>query len=154
MGQTNRRYPVFEIALSCEDAAPHTAGTKERKQAGDIIALRRFGTEIGAKERHGYLWLRIEGLEENEMARFTDLMTNTGDPDTATRLYDKRRYCIPLARLAQAVPGFSESRARDLTDPYQPFITVDAERPHAYLAAGRPLDVHGLVFDKVTGWYL
>jgi len=147
MGQTNRKYPIMEAAISLEDAAPHSGG--ERKLAGDIIALRREGVgEIGKKERHGYLWLRLEGLEENDFTQLTESLEQGGER------FDKRRYCIPLNRLERVVPGFSISRAMDPADPYQPFMPVDEDVPHSYLDRGPILSVEGLVFDKVTGRYL
>ena len=144
MGQTTRDYRMWEAAIAVEDCAPHTNGTKERKLAGDIIALRRPGTAIGRLERSPYLWLRLGGMDENDMARLTDGLDG----------FDKRRYCIPLARLAAVVPGFSVARALDAADAYQPFLPSDAEPPYAFLASATVLDVHGLVFDKETRRYL
>ena len=144
MGQTNRQYPVFEIALSCEHGGTHTGGTKERKCIGDIIALRRPATAVGSAEMSSYLWLRIEGLEENDMARLTDPIDG----------FDKRRYCIPFGRLAAIAPDFNVARAKDLNDKYQPFLNVDEETPFRFLTARRALNVHGLIFDKQTGGYI
>ena len=147
MGQTNPNYPVREIAIAVEDCAAHTFATKERKLAGDIIACRRPAYIVGTGEVAVYLWLRVEGLEENEMARLTDMLVEGGVR------FDKRRYCIPLARLAEVAPGFSVARALDPADKYQPFLTFDTES-HLWLTAAPPFDVRGLVFDKQTGAFL
>jgi|SRR3990167_179690 len=144
MGYTNHNYPVMEIAISCEHGGTHTGGTKERKCVGDIIAIRRPAQAVGRLEQSGYLWLRIEGLEENEMARLTDPIEG----------HDKRRYCIPLDRLAQVVPSFNVARARDLADKYQPFLGVDEDPPFRFICSERPFNVHGLVWDKQTGGYI
>lgn len=148
MGQTRRAYPVYEVALSCEDCAPHSGGLSERKLAGDIIALRRPHTSIGRKERATYLWLYLDGLEENDMAVLCDELME------GTTRYEKRRYCIPFDRLAAVVPGFSIARALDVNDDYQPFLPIDLDEPHVRLTRTPPLDVHGLVFDRATGVYL
>ena len=144
MGQTNPNYTVFEIAISCEYGGVHTNGLKERKTVGDIIAVRRPNTAIGRLEMSGYIWLRVEGLEENEMARLKDPIDG----------HDKRRYCIPLDRLLAIAPAFNISRAKDLNDKYQPFLGVDEEPPYRFIYGHRPLNVHGLIFDKQTGRYI
>lgn len=138
MGQTNPKYPVFEIAISCEHGGTHTNGTKERKCVGDIIAIRPPLGMIGGKEMGGYLWLHVEGLEENAMWHLVDTVDG----------FDKRRYCIPLDRLTAIVPSFNSSRAKDLDDKYQPFLNVDEEPPFRHLNKARPYNVHGLVYDK------
>lgn len=148
MGQTNPNYPVFEIAISCEHGGTHSGGLKERKCVGDIIAIRRPAQAIGSKEMSRFLWLRVEGLEENEMARLTDPIEQNGET------YDKRRYCIPLERLQAIVPSFNVNRAKDLNDKYQPFLNVDEEPPYRFIGQHRPLNVRGLVFDKLTGRFI
>lgn len=150
MGQTNPRYPVMEIALAVEDCASHTGRLRERKRAGDIVAVRQPHYAIGAKERAAYVWLRLEGLEENEMARLADVLVETEDGP----VFDKRRYCVPLDRLAEVLPGFDVGRARDTADTYQPFYNLDEETGTWLALQVPPLDVHGLVFDKLTGEYL
>lgn len=150
MGLTKPQYPVFEIAVSCEHGGTHSGGLKERKCVGDIIAIRKPAGAVGRLEQSGYLWLRIEGLEENDMARLTEPMTDTGNVDTATVIYDKRRYCIPFERLQAIVPSFNVSRALNAADKYQPFIGVDEEPPYRFVREQRPLNVHGLIFDKQT----
>jgi len=148
MGQTNQKYPVFEAALSLEDAAAHTSGTKERKQVGDIIGIRKPLGYVGSGEMHRYLWLWLEGLEENEMARLTDPLS--ADPlNEDSQHFDKRRYAIPLERLKSVVPSFNIARALDVADMYQPFLMPDLESPFRHLTSPRPLNANGLVFDKL-----
>ena len=144
MGETNRQYPVFEAALSCEDCAPHTNGIHERKLAGDIIGIRRPALGIGSAERSRYIWLRLEGLEENEMWLLTELIPE----------FDKRRFAIPFTRLRQAYPDFDISRAMNRDEIYQPFLNVDHNPPYYFLNEVPAFDVHGLVWDKVRGQFL
>lgn len=141
MGQTDPKYPIFEVAISCEDCAPHVS---ERKLAGDIIAVRRPGMEIGSGEDKRFLWLRLEGLEENEMAQLVASITG----------FDKRRYSIPLDRLKVLWPSFDMNRALDPNDSYQPFILIDGDGPHWFLDITPAFSVHGLVYDKILGDYL
>lgn len=161
MGETNPTYPVREIALSLEDCAPHTDGTKERKLSGDIIVCRVPSQGIGREEAQRFLWLRLDGLEEGQFARLTDAVSDPSGPSlsdlpdgTPIVVFDKRRYCIPLDRLAQASPGFDVAQALDSTARYQPFLNVDEESPYLFLVDARPMDAHGLVFDKTTGAFL
>lgn len=144
MGQTNPAYPIFEIAISCEHGGTHSGGLKERKTVGDIIAIRKPGIGIGLKEMSGYLWLRIEGLEENDMARLIDPIEG----------FDKRRYCIPFDRLKAIIPSLDINRAKDLNDKYQPFLSVDHDPPYRFIGTTRPLNIHGLIFDKQTGRFI
>ena len=113
MGQTNRQYPIFEVAPLCHNLPPCGAG--ERAMEGDIIAIRPPGQGAGRKERTRFLWLRLQGLEENEMGQLTTPLEEDGI------IYDKRRYGIPLARLKQLHPSLDLVRTRNSTDIYQPF---------------------------------
>jgi len=150
MGYTNRKFPVMEIAISLTGKANLPSG-HERKQLGDIIAIRKPHSVIGSKEVTEFLWLRIEGIEEDLMMLLQDIVESTGQPSV---VYDKRRYCIPLRKLKKFFPSFDIGRAMDKTDIYQPFIVVDEDEPHIYLADLRPLRIEGLVFDKLKGIYL
>jgi hypothetical protein len=119
----------------------------ERRQEGDIVEARPPSPGIGFMEMSRFLWLRVEGLEDALVAKFC-----AGVVDGAER-FDKRRYQIPLARLAAVVPGFDPALARDPSLVYQPFLVVDEESGH-YLTAGAPLAAQGLIYDTVTGEYL
>lgn len=151
MGETNPNYPTMEIALSMENAPDNISGA-ERKKLGDIIAIRAPGNACGIQEAKRYLWLRIEGLEENEFAAFIQQVFEPTDPETGLA-FDKRRYCIPLGRLQTIYPALDQVRARDPDDFYQPFIMVDSE-DFSFVAADPPFQVSGLIFDKATGDYL
>ena len=142
MGYTNPNHPIFELALSLENCAPHTGGTKERKLAGDIVAIRRPAQAIGTKEAKTYLWLRVQGLEENDMARLTDSIEG----------FDKRRYCIPLERLKEIVPTFDIAKAMDPNVIYQPFLILD-EEDFKFLGSEQPFEIEDILFDKQTGKY-
>jgi len=152
MGETNPTYPDREIAISLEEADDNPSGA-ERKKRGDIIASRPLGTSfIGEKEGKKYIWLRVEGLEENEFGEFASPVYEPDDPDSGL-VFDKRRYNIPLERLEIVYPAFNSARAVDLDDFYQPFFLVDSE-DFEIISADPPFVVSGLVFDKVTGDYL
>ena len=150
MGQTNRKYPIREVALSLENAPDNDSGT-ERKKLGDVVVVRNPHFVIGRLEAKPYLWLRLEGLEENE---FSEIKLRVHlDGDDAKERFDKCRYRIPLHRLKQVFPAFDIARAVDLDDIYQPFLTVDEDN-YFYLTEVKPFQVSGLVFDKATGEYL
>lgn len=144
MGQTRRRYPVRELALRVFSSAPLASG-HERALMGDVIECRPPGVGLGWMEMSRFLWLRVEGLEEND----------AGMLHQPREGWEKRRYQIPLARLAAIVPGFNVARATDLADIYQPFLPVDEETGRFLEGvAVPPLPVEGLIFDVVTGRFL
>lgn len=115
MAQTFRERFIWEIALLVRS---YHDTVNERAKAGDIVAIRKpFGhEEVGTGERSLFLWLRIRAhmqlgdldlsgvLEENDIR------------------YEKRRYCIPFARLSKVAPLLDISRVEDPLDPYQPFM--------------------------------
>ena len=148
MSDPEQTYGVWEVAIALEDCAPLASG-HERKLEGDMITYRRPAGGIGTKEAHRYLWLRIEGLSDAETYRLVDPVQASEDEP----IYDKRRYAIPLARLAQVVPAISLARLRDVTDAYQPFCELDHEARYQFLATAPPLLALGLVYDKATGEY-
>jgi len=151
MGETNPNYPTMEIAL-CMVNAPDNADGTERMKKGDIIAIRKPADFIGTQEGKIFLWLHIEGPEENEFALFAQQVYEPTDPETGTR-FDKRRYEIPLGRLQILYPALNQSRATDPNDFYQPFLLIDSE-DYEIVAADPAYAVSGLVFDKAIGDYL
>ena len=130
----------MEVALFVVSKSPN--GSNERCQEGDIVAMRRAGVGIGKKERSLFLWVRVIGLDLNDMGALSDGIDG----------YDKRRYNIPLERLAQVCP-MDLRRVRDAADEYQPCLGFDDETGE-YLYNQAPLEVRGLVFDKEVGRYL
>ena len=157
MGYTNPNYPVMEIAINIENHAP--AGENERSLEGDIIAVRKPLEYIGDKETKTFVWLLVEGLEENEMSRLDEVLyepfsiDGTFSDENKVK-YDKRRFCIPLERLKQVFPDFDIAKARDKNVIYQPFLPVDEDNLSRLPLKVKPLSVHGLVFDKVFGKYI
>lgn len=145
MGQTVRRTRTYEVAIALEDCSPLASG-HERKQAGDIIAIRPVTApqagKVGSGERHRYLWLQLE-LTDEQAAVITNPAT-----------FEKRQYRIALERLAQHWPTFSVSRARNTADLYQPFCLPDDDSPFEILTRRRPFAPEGLVQDIATGKYL
>lgn len=142
MGQTIRRYPILEVSVQTFSRRPVDPSGHERSLEGDIITARSPTAGIGRLEMHGHLWLHLEGCEENDR-----WLT---EPCVG---YQKRRYQIPLPRLAELFPWFDLARARDIAEVYQPFLLVD-EDTGLYVIRGRPLDLHGIVFDTETRRYL
>ena len=150
MSYTNRIYISIEVALSLENAPDNASGT-ERKKIGDIVAIRKPHFVIGRLEAKPYVWLRLEGIEEVELHAIQSRLYEGNDPEKEG--YDKARYCIPLHRIKAVFPSFDIDRALDLTDIYQPFLTID-EDGFKYLTEIPPFQISGLVFDKSTGEYL
>ena len=151
MGVTNPNYPTMEIALCMVNAPDNPDGT-ERMKKGDIIAIRKPADFIGSQEGKIFLWLHIDGPEENEFAAFAQQVYEPTDPETGER-FDKRRYEVPLGRLQVLYPAFNQSRATDPNDFYQPFLLIDSE-DFEIVAADPAYAVSGLVFDKAIGDYL
>ena len=147
-----RDYPTMEIAIALWSVLP------ERVQEGDIVAVRPPGSAIGFKEDKVFLWLLVEGLEANLFEFLTmpviEPFDATGHYDGPTYTeFDKRRYCVPMARLKEVYPALDLDKARDPADRYQPFFTLDTDS-NFWLTDQPPLTGEGLVFDKVTGVYL
>ena len=121
------------------------------------MAVRQPHYVIGTKEATGYIWLRVEGLEENDGPIFLspnyDSDVDQRDLNSPTIRFDKRRYCIPLDRLKKIYHAFDIERAKDINDIYQPFMNLDEDN-FKYLTPRKPLNVRGLIFDKLKGEYL
>jgi hypothetical protein len=94
--------------------------------------------------------LLVEGLEETELGLLGMTLI---DPDPDGEAYDKRRYCITLARLQEVYPALNIARCRDFNDAYQPFLTLDGD-DYTFLTEEIPLQANGLIYDKYIGEYL
>lgn len=142
MGFTNRDFPIVEIAIRvCSNPEFWRTG------AGDIIAIRPPDLGVGTLEQHHLLWLRVEGLEHNEIWRLAEWLEESGG------ICEKRRFCIPLSRLKELDPSFDIAKATDLEQVYQPYLLVDEETGF-YLTGGPIFDATEIVFDKLTGQWL
>lgn len=141
MAETYRSYPVVEVALSVQSL--HESAGHERLQEGDIVECRPPSDAVGRLEMSRFLWLRLSGLEGGQYAALS----------TGVEGFEKRRYRIPLERLAAVWPGFDVARARDPVEVYQPCLGLD-EDTGRYVWAAAPLEAAGLVQDVVTGEYL
>jgi len=148
-----RAYPIREVAISLFSKIP------EHIQEGDVVAVRPAQVGIGMKEAGLWLWLLIDGLEESQYTPLTDPVYEPFDPTgiykprSAYPVFDKRRFCIPLARIKQLIPTFDLDRARDPNDPYQPFYAMDEDN-NLWLTDQTPWQAEGLIFDKETGAYI
>ena len=151
MSFLNPNYPTMEIAISLVDYAPLASG-HERVLVGDIIAVRKPDYGIGTKELENFLWLRVEGLEEDEFSKLTDNISDS----TSNIIYDKRRYCIPLEKLYELEPTFDIDLATTAGSIYQPFLFVDYESDYSFIMENTqlPFQVFGLIYDKVIGDYI
>lgn len=162
MGETNKKYPVKEIAIFLRGKS--VLDGKERCQVGDIIEVRYPSIGIGKKEAKEYLWLRVEGLEELEFDRLKDPLgepfSKSGDykrRDGSVK-YDKRRFSIPLHILKRHLPNLNIDKALDLNTIYQPFFILDEDDQYTtdflFLADKPPLQAQGLIFDKNTNTFI
>jgi hypothetical protein len=129
MPHTYRDRSAVEIALAVRSRSPNAGG--DHVQEGDIVAVRRPGEGIGRLEQRAFIWLRVDGVDLGEAQTWVEGNTEglpSADPAAIT--YEKRRYCIPLARLKQLLPSLDLARVRDRADPYQPFLNgVDQAFP-------------------------
>jgi hypothetical protein len=127
MPQTFRDRPLLEVAISTRSLSPTSGG--ERVQQGDIASVRKPLYAVGRLEVRDYLWIYLQGPDWNECVRLHEGGgVQIGQVDEI--LYEKRRYGIPFSRLQQMLPSFSESRAADRRDAYQPFCNgVDLDFP-------------------------
>lgn len=157
MSYTNREYPVMEIAIAAVNRPDHQ---NERLIPGDIISVRKPHFVIGTGEGSRVLWMLADGIEQMNWGNLStsnyDMDISYINPDYSGERFDKRRYYIPFNRLKKVYPSFDINRAVNENDLYQPFITIDFSDSGYwyYLAKQKPLDVHGLVFDKVKGDFL
>ena len=140
--------PVYEMAISVCSYVPLSSG-HERCQEGDIVVLRPLTGCIGLKERSAFLWICVSGISD---VLAEEIHSSIIDPVTS-QVYDKRRYCIPFARLKAVLPQLNLQRVRDHQDSYQPCVTVD-EDTGEFLGAASPVPVQGLIFDRQTMRYL
>lgn len=148
MSLTNPNYPLMEIALSTV-SYPQSESGHERKLAGDIVACRRANIGAGLRELKRYIWMRVEGLEEDDW----DALKMPVIDWSIKQKYDKRRFCVPLERLSQFDASFDYNKAIDTDLIYQPFCPVD-ETTGLWLYNPTPINVMGLIYDKETGIYL
>lgn len=153
-----RKTNAYIAAIFTHTRSPQTA-FKEYVEEGDIVCLRRYNRAahrgIGLQEMQHFLWLRLTGLDDTEM----DMLSSSWDAvDEGDAAYGKRRFCIPLKRLAQVIPTVNPVLARDPTAIHQPCCPVDEEPSSLtrglYYSLNTPLPVQGLVFDKLTMRYV
>jgi len=154
-----RRYTRMRTALNTPEFTPLASGHR-RAVCGDIICCQPPNQidpvgSIGKAEAHTLLWLYLEGLEDQEMQL---LASRDWEPyltgDEPTIKFDKRRYCIPFRRLKKMYPAFDINRAKDPSDPYQPFVFIPDDPPYYFQSRPIVFQVQGLVFDKATGRFL
>ncbi len=91
------------------------------------------------------LWLKLCGLDDNEMGRLDTPMTAEDELTT----FAKRRYCVPLERLKTRIPRLGLARLRDLNDPYQPCCGVGGQYRHVETGT---IDMSTAPTRQSTGW--
>ena len=151
------RFDTFEVCLSIESRQDNQVTATlvgERIKEGDIGYVRPASglglSPIGART---LLWLSVSGLDNNAMWQLGVEIRS----DEATDIrYDKRRYSIPFSRLPNS-PDLA--RIRDKTDAYQPYMPIDKDNlggGHIPFLPGYnpPLDVHGLIYDRLLARFL
>lgn len=138
----NDREQVWEVAINCVD---HTR--KSKVQGGDIVVCRKPRGEIGRKEAHRCVWLRVKGLTALEVETLTESVTYDD------RLKDKRRFCVPFAKLKKALPDFDEVKARNPAYFYQPQIG-DHETRYRMKEQADVIDLRGCIYDKTRQRFL
>lgn len=150
MPETYKEYPIMELTLALESYKDLASG-HERCQEGDIVNVRRpkNGTGLGVPKE--YLKILVDGFEKNEFDRLTQPIGSGVDEngDVIAPFFDKRRYCVPLEKL-----NLDLVRAKDKNDVYQPFLLTDTDEPFLFLEQNTPLNVYGLIFDKLKGQFI
>ena len=146
MPQTYDDNDIFEVAIMVVDFADNPHGT-ERIKEGDIVASRRGIQRIGTLERGILLWLRLRGVDSHVWHQFKSVL------EIEEQRFDKRRYCIPLARLAQVRPDINMGFVREVQMDYQPDFIIDEETGNA-LIEGPVMKPNGLIYDKLKGDYI
>jgi hypothetical protein len=153
-------YPVMELAVWLTSNA--TQNGIGHLIEGDIVTVREPHHAISDIEANIALWLRVDGWEREMIGHLTDPLYNLSQADplaaidleTPPVVIEKRRYCIPLQNLVQHT-DFDLDRALDRWDAYQPFIRNMRVMPdmRVYSVIDAPLDLDGLVWDKLTQRY-
>jgi len=117
---------------------------------GDIMVSRRPIGGVGSKEVERFLWLMIDGLEENDLfALSIPIFDELGDNIT-----EKARYRISLSDLSLRDVNFDIDAARDPNVTYQPYLIPDLEDFIFVENSEVPFDAQGLAWDKELGFYL
>ena len=147
MAETYRDRSLFLVAVS--GITQRDVGGGERLREGDIRAVARAHPRMhvgtGHAQRCEVLWLYLETFGEIDLDRLTASQEEQGVR------YDKRRYCIPLARLRRLSPTLDLARVRDPLDCYQPFLSgLDQDIPESYRydEIGALLDSEGASFAE------
>ena len=138
MGFTNRKYPIYEIAISTINRKNNP---NERIRIGDIVVRRKPRKCIGYKEAKIFIWMLVQNFEEAIIPQLAD------ENQENNIRFEKRRYMIPLSNLKKHFPFFDIQKAKDPNLIYQPFRLLDYDTFY-FLNNRKPLDLNGLVFDK------
>jgi len=139
-------FPIRQVALFIGNRSD---ASRERLREGDILCSKNpvyfdGGLTRGSRQ---FLWLLLSGLPRTQMDMLK--MSNSPVPEETLR-YEKKRFSIPFSRLPALV---DLARVRDPKDEYQPFMPIDFDTGR-HLIKTPPLDVHGLVYDKVQMKFL
>lgn len=163
MSQFLPEYPEMEMAIWLTSNA--TQNGIGHLVEGDIVDVREPWYLTSIKVARVAMWLRVEGFEREMFFHLKDPLYNLSHPDPLVEIdtsdptiitLEKRRYCIPLSNFAQYVNQFDMNRALDISDAYQPFIIESLVEPNVclYVLPNAPLDLDGLIFDKLTQEYI
>ena len=133
---------IREIAISLFNSH---GGIEE----GDVLECRAPTAGIGGLEAKGVLWFRADISEALAHALKSPLLDSNG-----IKLM-KRRYSIPLEKIAEIDPAFDVVKARDLDNAYQPYLPLGEGMlftdpdPDTFA-----LETLSIVWDKDTGVYI
>lgn len=162
-------YPTFELGIYVGESRADDADGITRRQTGDIAVARPANIGVGLKEMHSFLWLRVEGWSRARMMALTAELTPYSQPDVLDdpidndeeAMYEKNRFCVPMKALKAVMPSFDVDRAMDELDRYQPFLIVDEGNGDdarieegLFLMDSRPIDLDGIIFDKLLQRYI
>lgn len=138
---------VREIAIS-------TGSRGGSIEQGDILCVRKPVGHCGMAERGRMIWIRVTTELDSTV------LDQLGEPFIESDvLYQKRRYSVPLNRIAEKFPSFDINRALDEGDHYQPFVGTP-DTPYGvkgnfqWAETIPPFDIEGFVFDKATMRFL
>lgn len=128
----------YEVAIQAFDRP-----LPEQVKAGDVVDVRPAKGTMGRKQLADFLWITVDMTPE-QAAGLTESVLNA---DGTIRF--KRRWMIPLVKLKSIASSFSEARAKDPKDEYQPFVDVTLNRAKQRVRADLPFN--DLFFDKLEG---
>lgn len=110
---------MVEVAI-----AMFNSGNPLGARVGSIVEARQPLGMIGSKERLLYLWMQVEGPDEEVLLGLKEHRYQ--DPGSRLILVHKYRWEVPVAALQGTIRGFELLRAMNPLEVYQPTLNLDA----------------------------